>query len=280
MLDSMSQPPSPAPSPSPGGAPGGAPGSARGTALVTGPTAGIGRAFAEQLAERGHDLVLVARDEQRLEATAAEIRSRHGVGVEVLPADLTDRDQLARVEERLGDPERPVEVLVSNAGFGLKKPFLENPLADEQALLDVHVVAPMRLLHVALSAMVPRGHGSIVNVASVAGFLPRGSYSAAKSYVIRLSQWAHAEYAGHGVTVMALCPGFVETEFHGRFGVARDSAPRFLWLQADDLVKEALGDLDAGRALSVPSLRYKAIVGVTRLVPGPVLQRFQSLGRK
>lgn len=253
---------------------------ASGTALVTGPTAGIGRAFAEQLAARGHDLVLVARNEERLNEVAAELRGRHGVTVEVLPADLVDRAQLARVEERLGDAARPVEVLVNNAGFGLKKPFLDNTLEAEQSLLDVHVVAPMRLTHVALSAMVPRGHGRIVNVASVAGFLPRGSYSAAKAYVIRLSQWAHAEYAGRGVTVMALCPGFVETEFHGRFGVGRNSAPRFLWLQADDLVKEALGDLDAGRAISVPSLRYKAIAGAARLVPSPVLQRFQSLGRK
>jgi short-subunit dehydrogenase len=253
---------------------------APGTALVTGPTSGIGRAFADQLAARGHDLVLVARDEARLEAVAAELRDRYPVAVEVLPADLTDRGRLARVEERLADPARPVEVLVNNAGFGLKKPFLDNSLAAEQSLLDVHVVAPMRLTHVALSVMVPRGRGRIVNVASVAGFLPRGSYSAAKAYVIRLSQWAHAEYAGRGVTVMALCPGFVETEFHGRFGVSRDSAPRFLWLQADDLVREALADLDAGRAISVPSLRYKAIAGMARLVPSPVLQRFQSLGRK
>ncbi len=251
-----------------------------GTALVTGPTSGIGRAFADQLATRGHDLVLVARNEDRLHDVAAGLRARHGVTVEVLPADLVDRAQLAQVERRLGDPDRPVDLLVNNAGFGLKRPFLDNPLEAEQSLLDVHVVAPMRLTHVALSAMVPRGRGQIVNVASVAGFLPRGSYSAAKAYVIRLSQWAHAEYAGSGVTVMALCPGFVRTEFHERFGVGHNSAPRFLWLQADDLVKEALGDLAAGRAISVPSLRYKAIAGAARLVPGPVLQRFQSLGRK
>lgn len=251
-----------------------------GTALVTGATAGIGRAFAEQLAARGHDLVLVARTEPRLHDVAREIRARHGVAVEVLPADLVVREQLAAVEQRVGDPDRPVELLVNNAGFGLKRPFLANPLEDEQALLDVHVVAPMRLTHAALSVMVPRERGRIVNVASVAGFLPRGSYSAAKAYVIKLSQWAHAEYADRGVTVMALCPGFVETEFHDRFGVGRESAPRFLWLQADALVAEALGDLDAGRAISVPSLRYKAIAGVARLVPSPVLQRFQSLGRK
>lgn len=253
---------------------------AAGAALVTGSTSGIGRAFADQLAARGHDLVLVARDEDRLQSTAAEFRGSYGVAVEVLPADLTDRQQLARVEDRLRDPDHPVEVLVNNAGFGLKKPFLANSLDAEQALLDVHVVAPMRLTHVALSAMVPRGRGQVVNVASVAGFWPRGSYGAAKAYVIRLSQWAHTQYADQGVSVMALCPGFVETEFHGRFGVGRGSAPRLLWLQAEDVVKEALGDLEAGRAVSVPTLRYKAIVGVARILPDPLLQRFQSLGRK
>jgi short-subunit dehydrogenase len=263
MLCGMSQP---SPSPAPG------------TALVTGPTAGIGRAFAEQLAARGHDLVLVARNVERLEQVAADLRGRHGVIVEVLPADLVDREQLARVEERVGDSARPVEVLVNNAGFGLKKPFLDNTLDAEQSLLDVHVVAPMRLTHVALSTMVPRGHGRIVNVASVAGFLPRGSYSAAKAYVIRLSQWAHAEYAGRGVTVMALCPGFTKTEFHERMGVRRGTS--FLWMEPEPLVRRALADFDRGRAFSIPGAQYKAIVALTKLVPSRALQGYQSMGRK
>jgi hypothetical protein len=249
-------------------------------ALVTGPTAGIGLEFARQLAARDHDLVLVARDETRLEAVAAELRSSYGVTVEVLPADLADRAALATVEARLADPERPVDVLVNNAGFGLKGRFLDNTIEQEQALLDVLVVAVLRLCHAALGPMAARGSGQIVNVSSVAGFLPRGSYSAAKAYVTKLSEWAHNEYADQGVQVMALCPGFVRTEFHQRMDVSRDSAPSFLWLDAPDLVTAALADLEAGKAISVPSLRYKAIVTGARYVPAGLLQRLQGLGRK
>lgn len=249
-------------------------------ALVTGPTAGIGLEFARQLAARDHDLVLVARDVERLESVAAELRSAYGVTVEVLPADLADRDQLARVEDRLQDADRPVDVLVNNAGFGLKGKFLDNTVEQEQALLDVLVVAVMRLCHAALGPMVARGSGQVVNVSSVAGFLPRGTYSAAKAYVTKFSEWAHHEYAPQGVQVMALCPGFVRTEFHERMDVGRDSAPSFLWLDAPDLVSAALADLEAGKAISVPSLRYKAVVTGARYVPAGLLQRLQALGRK
>lgn len=249
-------------------------------ALVTGPTAGIGLEFARQLAARDHDLVLVARDEARLEAVAEELRAAYGVTVEVLPADLGDRSALAGVEARLADPDRPVDVLVNNAGFGLKGRFLDNTVEQEQALLDVLVVAVMRLCHAALVPMTERGSGQIVNVSSVAGFLPRGTYSAAKAYVTRFSEWAHHEYAGSGVQVMALCPGFVRTEFHQRMDVGRDSAPSFLWLDAPELVAAALADLDAGKPISVPSLRYKAIVAGARYVPSGLLQRFQRMGRR
>jgi short-subunit dehydrogenase len=251
-----------------------------GWALVTGPTSGIGLSFARALAARGHDLVLVARNEQRLAETADELRSTYGVAVEVLPADLVDRAQLAKVEARLADRAEPVRLLVNNAGFGLRGRFLDNDLAREQAQLDVLVTAVMRLTHAALGAMLAEGHGQIVNVSSMAGFLQRGSYSAAKSYVTKLSQWAHHEYAGQGVQVMAVCPGFVRTEFHQRLGSDTDSAPRLLWLDPDRVVAEALADLDAGKALSIPSKRYKAIAAVVRVVPASLQQRFQGLGRK
>ncbi|GAB2637531.1 SDR family oxidoreductase [Nocardioides ginkgobilobae] len=248
--------------------------------LVTGPTAGIGLAFAQQLAARGDDLVLVARDAARLEALADELRTAHGVEVEVLRADLADRAQLRTVEERLGDLQRPVDLLVNNAGFGLKGRFLDNDVDAETEMLDVLVTAVMRLTHAALRPMVARGSGGVINVSSVASFLPRGSYSAAKAYVNRLGDWAAAEYGPQGVTVTTLCPGFVRTEFHARMDVSQDSAPDWLWLDADDLVRQALADHARGRALSIPSVRYKAIAGAARLVPTPVLQRFQSLGRK
>jgi short-subunit dehydrogenase len=254
--------------------------SSLGWALVTGPTSGIGRSFARALAARGHDLVLVARNEDRLAETADELRSTYGIAVEVLPADLVDRAQLAKVEARLADRGEPVRLLVNNAGFGLRGRFLDNDLAQEQAQLDVLVTAVMRLTHAALGSMLAEGRGQIVNVSSMAGFLQRGSYSAAKSYVTKLSQWAHHEYAGQGVQVMAVCPGFVRTEFHQRLGSDTDSAPRMLWLDPDRLVAEALADLDAGRALSIPSKRYKAIAVVVRVVPASLQQRFQGLGRK
>lgn len=254
--------------------------SSLGWALVTGPTSGIGLSFARALAARGHDLVLVARNEQRLAETADELRSTYGVAVEVLPADLVDREQLAKVEARLADRGEPVRLLVNNAGFGLRGRFLDNDLAREQDQLDVLVTAVMRLTHAALGAMLAEGRGQIVNVSSMAGFLQRGSYSAAKSYVTKLSQWAHHEYAGQGVQVMAVCPGFVRTEFHQRLGSDTDSAPRLLWLDPDRVVAEALVDLDAGKALSIPSKRYKAIAAVVRVVPASLQQRFQGLGRK
>jgi uncharacterized protein len=251
-----------------------------GTALVTGPTAGIGRSFAVQLAQRGHDLVLVARDRSRLEELAAELRASYGVQVEVLPADLVDRASLAEVESRLADPDRPVDLLVNNAGFGMKERFLDNPVDAENAMLDVLVTAVLRLSHAALGAMTARGRGGVINVSSVAAFLPRGTYATSKAWVNSFSEWAAHEYGPRGVTVMTLCPGFTRTEFHQRIDVDPRSSPSFLWLDADELVATALADFDKGRVYSIPSARYKAITTVARIVPNRVLQKFQDLGRR
>jgi hypothetical protein len=170
---------------------------------------------------------------------------------------------------------------VNNAGFGLRKRFLDNDIETEQRQQDVLVRAVLRLTHAALGGMVERGAGGVINVSSVAAFLLRGTYGAAKAWVNSFSQWAHNEYNPRGVTVMALCPGFVKTEFHDRLGIDRDaSAPSYLWLEADDLVREALEDFDAGKAMSIPSKRYKALVTASRIVPRGLLQKAQSLGRK
>jgi len=249
-------------------------------ALITGATAGIGLAFARQLAARGDDLVLVARDETRLGRVAEELRAAYAVDVEVLPADLTDRAQLARVEERVADRARPVDLLVNNAGFGLKRRFLHNSADDETRMTEILVIAPLRLSHAALGAMTERGHGGVINVGSVASYLPRGTYSAAKAWVNSFTGWAHAEYAPQGVTVAALLPGFTRTEFHQRMGVGRGSAPGWMWLDVDRLVAEALADFDKGRAFSVPSKRYKVLAAVARATPARLLQGFQLVGRK
>ena len=250
------------------------------TALVTGPTAGIGRSFAHQLAAQGYDLVLVARDQDRLAAEAAELESAYGVRTEVLPADLTDRGQLAAVEARLADRDRPVDLLVNNAGFGLKRRFLDNSVDEEQAMMDVLVTAVLRLSHAALGQMAERGTGGIINVSSVAAFLPRGTYSAAKAWVNSFGEWAAHEYGPRGVTVTTLCPGFTRTEFHARMNVRQDSAPDFMWLDADELVREALEDHAKGKVWSIPSAQYKLITAAARIVPTGLLKRFQALGRK
>ncbi|QCW50298.1 SDR family oxidoreductase [Nocardioides dongxiaopingii] len=248
------------------------------TALVTGATAGIGHAFAVHLARHGHDLVLVARDAGRLEQVAADLRAAHGVDVEVLVADLVEPDQLARVEARVADRERAVDLLVNNAGFGLKKRFLDNPVEAEEAMLAVLVTAVLRLSHAALGAMTERGSGGIINVSSVAAFLPRGSYSAAKAWVNSFSEWAANEYRAQGVTVMALCPGFTKTEFHERMEVKRGDG--FMWLDVDFLVERALKDYAKGRIISVPGAQYKTVIALTRLVPNRALQAYQSIGRR
>lgn len=241
--------------------------SARPTALVTGATAGIGRSFVDRLARDGHDLVLVARDASRLEAVADELSARHGVAAEVLAADLADRAGCARVEARVADRDRPVEVLVNNAGFGLGTSFADSSVDDEERLLDVLVRAVLRVTHAALGPMRERGRGDIVNVASVAAFLPYGSYSAAKAWVTTFSQSLAQEVADDGIRVIATCPGFVRTEFHQRMDMDTAVVPSWSWLDADAVVDATLRDLARGRSLVVPDLRYKVAVGFLRHVP-------------
>ena len=237
------------------------------TALVTGATAGIGREFAVQLAARGNDLVLVARDVERLEELAAELRRTRGIQVEILPADLSDREATVRVAQRLADRERPVDVLVNNAGFGMKQSFLVNDLADEEGMFDVLCRAVLVLSHAAGRAMKERGRGQIINVSSVAGWIASGTYSAAKSWVTVFTEGLAGELAGSGVTATALCPGFVRTEFHARAQIRDEAFPDALWLEAPMLVRECLDDAAAGRVISVPSLTYKALSLALKVVP-------------
>ncbi|MGC5582733.1 SDR family NAD(P)-dependent oxidoreductase [Ornithinimicrobium sp. W1665] len=244
-----------------------------GTALVTGASSGLGLEFARQLAGRGHDLVLVARDRGRLETAAEELASAHGVGIEVLVADLADREQLHGVAARVADPDRPVDLLVNNAGFGSRRGFVRGDLAEEERALDVMVRAVMVLSHAAGGAMRSRGHGAVLNVSSVASFAVMGHYSAIKSYVTVLSEALATELAPHGVTVTALCPGFVHTEFHQRAEMNMSRLPDALWLQAPDVVRTALEDVARGRVVSVPSLTYQAIVGVLRVAPRGLTRR-------
>ncbi len=243
------------------------------TALVTGATAGIGLRFAHRLAERGHDLVLVARDDERLSAVAAELTATYAVHAEVLRADLSQRDQVQTVAGRLADPARPVDVLVNNAGYGLKAGFLANEVEVEEQAFDVLCRAVLVLSHAAARAMRERGSGSIVNVSSVASFVAMGSYSAAKAWVTVFSEGLANELAGTGVRVLALCPGFTHTEFHARASMDMSRLPEPLWLDADDVVRTALADLDRGRVVSVPGAAYKVLVGALSVLPRPLVRR-------
>lgn len=228
------------------------------TALVTGPTSGIGNAFARELAARGTNLVLVARDVERLESIAAELRSQHGVEVEVLPADLSVREQLDAVADRLEDPARPIDLLVNNAGFGLHSSLLDKAELDKhERALDVMCFAVLVLGGAAGRAMKARGRGRIINVASTSAAIFSGNYSAIKGWARTYSTALALELRGTGVTVTALLPGWVRTEFHERAGISSGNLPPIVWIDADVLVKECLDDADKGDIESIPTLKWK-----------------------
>ena len=251
----------------------------RPVALVTGPTSGLGAGYARRFARDGHDMVLVARDATRLEELAAELRGAHRVNVEVLPADLSEPSGRDAVVARLTDG---VTVLVNNAGFGTSGEFWAAEPAELQRQLDVNVTAVMHLTRAALPAMLAAGRGTVINIASVAGLLPgRGStYSASKAWVVFFSEGLANGLAGTGVSVHAVCPGFVRTEFHERAGLDMASIPGPMWLTVDDVVADSLADIARGRVVSIPGLQYKLLTAAGRLVPGGVVRALTNrLGR-
>lgn len=251
------------------------------TALITGASSGLGAEFARQLAARGADVVLVARDQAALDALAADIRRTHGVAAEVLVADLLEQAQRERVEARLADADRPVDVLVNNAGYGLPLAFETNDIEDEARHLTLHVEVSMRLMRAALPGMLERGSGKIINVASVAGLMPRGTYGAVKSWVISFSRWANVRYGEQGVTVTAVCPGFTHTDFHERLGLppGEEGISRWMWLDKTFVVREGLRAAARGRSVSIPSIRYRALVALSRILPDRIVIAAASKGR-
>ena len=246
------------------------------TALITGGSAGLGLEFARQLAADGYDLVLVARDQVRLDQVAEELRTAHGVAVEVLPADLSLPDEVARVAQRLAvaggspgeDGPDPVVLLVNNAGFATNASFLKGRVTTERRGIDVMVRAVVELTHAAVGQMVQRKRGAVVNVGSVAALTAGGTYAAAKAYVRVFTESLAVELKGTGVTATLLSPGFTHTEFHARAGIPESAiVPEWGWLDAAYVVRTALADARRGVVLSTPSVRYKIASAVLRAAP-------------
>lgn len=249
------------------------------TALITGASSGLGAEYAHQLAGKGADLVLVGRDRVALEEVAARLRGR--VEVEVLRADLLRGRDRGRVEARLADEDRPIDVLINNAGFGLPLAFETNDIEDEAGHLALHVEVPMRLTHAALGPMLARGRGRILNVASVAAFMPRSTYGASKGWLVSFSRWANAVYTPRGVTVTAVCPGYTHTNFHERLGLppGEEGIPAWMWLDARTVVSQSLADVARGKAVSVPTWRYRMLTALVRVLPDALASRLGMRGR-
>lgn len=237
------------------------------TALVTGATAGIGAAFTRHLAAAGYRLVIVARDEARLESSRVALLSFGAPEVEVIAADLTIPEQRAMVATRL--TADPVDLLINNAGIGLGKDFLVATEAELLEQIEINVTAVTLLARAALPGMVERGSGGVINVASVAGLIPgRGTtYAGSKAFVISLSEGLAMSLVGTGVRVQALCPGFVRTEFHERAAIDMSAIKPGLYVDIDTLVVTSLADLRANRIVSVPGSLYRVLAIAVRLFP-------------
>jgi short-subunit dehydrogenase len=246
-------------------------------ALVTGATAGLGRGFADALAAEGHDLIIVARNVKRLDAAAEEIAYANRVDVQVLPADLSDTGERSLIEDRLRSETNPVGILVNNAGLGLNQRFVGGDLIGEQQMIDVMVTTPVRLCHAVLPGMVNRGTGAILNVSSVAGWLPSGTYSAAKAYTTSFTEGLAVELAGTGVTATAVCPGFTRTEFHDRAGLNMAKVPGYMWLDVDDVVDQALKDAKKGQPISIAGMQYRALRHAAQHAPRAILRQVARL---
>lgn len=228
----------------------------RQTALITGASAGIGATYADRLARRGYDLVLVARDGSRLAALADRLAGETGRRIDVLRADLTDRTQLARVEERLAD-DPAIAMLVNNAGLSLDGTVATAPAVDIERLIALNVTAPTLLAAAAARAFAPRGTGTIVNIASVLALAPElfdAGYSATKAFVLTLSQGLAAEIGGKGVHVQAVLPGATRTEIWERSGKDVNALPAEILMEVGDLVDAALAGLDRGETVTIPPL--------------------------
>ncbi len=227
-----------------------------GTALVTGASAGIGAIYADRLAKRGYDLILVARNAEKLQSLAANLTRETGRSVKVLPADLSDNGNLAKVEATLrGDPS--IVLLVNNAGTASVAPLLTADVEKMEDIIDLNVTALTRLTYAAAPAFVARGVGTIINIASVVGISPEtlnGVYGASKAYVIALSHSLQHELAGKGIRIQAVLPGATATQLWAKAGLPYQKLPSSIVMSPEDVVDAALVGLDQGELVTIPGL--------------------------
>lgn len=249
-------------------------------AVITGASSGIGEVFARKLAPQ-YDLLLIARNKERLQALAGELSAQHGGTVNVLDADLSDAAQLAAVADRIS-AESSLSLLVNNAGFGYRGRFWESDLDALERMHRLHILALVRLSHAALKVMVPKDRGAIINLASIASFVQRAgsaSYGASKSWVASFSEglYLDLQQAKSAVRVQALCPGFTYSGFHDAMGEDRKKiAPASLWLTAEHVVDDSLAALPDGPLFVIPGWRYKWLAAVLRTLPPWLKLRFET----
>lgn len=246
------------------------------TAVITGATSGIGAEFARQLARECDALVLIGRDEARLNGVADSLRAE--TEVHVLTADLSTPEGRELVASRVAQSD--VDLVVNNAGFGLNESFVESTITSEQELLDVLVTAVLQSTHSALPGLLERNSGGVINVSSVAGWLASGTYSAAKSWVTSFSESLNALHKDSAVNVMALCPGFTRTEFQQRAGMNTQSISQWMWLDPAKVVRDSLKDFKRGKAISVPGVQYKFLAMIAQYLPRPVVRRISVWSRE
>ncbi len=243
------------------------------TALVTGASAGIGKAFAELLAEHGFTLVLTARRADRLEALAGALRATHGVAVHVLPADLADPAAPAALCAEIHTRALQIDVLVNNAGYGVPGAYVRTDWRRQADFIQVLVTAVAELTHRLLPAMVAGGYGRVLNIASLAALVPAAPghtlYAASKAFLVKFSEALAGEVREHGVHVTAVCPGFTYTEFHDVTGTRAQmqSMPRFMWLDARQVVEESYAAVMAGRTMVVTGRLNRALALGARHLP-------------
>ncbi len=246
------------------------------TALVTGASAGIGKAFAELLAERGYDLVLTARRLDRLEALAGALAGAHGVRTHVVAADLADPAAPARLCDEISARGLAVDVLVNNAGFGVPGRYTSASWRQHADFLQVLVVAVAELTHRLLPPMIERRWGRIVQIASLAALVPAAPghtlYAASKAFLLKFTEALAPEVARDGVNVTAVCPGFTLTEFHDLTGTRAQvsTMPRWAWLDARTVVQEGYDAVMAGRSVVVPGRVHRAVALGAKFLPDTV----------